>query len=128
VKRTSIEFMIAWLDALRRGDLETLRRALDSDVVWHGLREEWSCCGPDEVVAIFAAEREARPEIDAVEVIGAEEQVILHARGAALASIKDVSLPDGVYNVFTLRDGKVVRIDDHAERAHALAAASLGHG
>jgi ketosteroid isomerase-like protein len=126
VKRTSIEFMIAWLDALRRGDLETLRGALDSDVVWHGLREEWSCRGPDEVVEIFAAEREARPEIDAVEVIGAEEHAILHARGAALASIEGISLPDGVYNVFTLRDGKVVRIDDHAERALALAVASLG--
>ncbi len=37
MKRTNIEFMIGWLDALRRDDLETLRATLEPDVAAAGL-------------------------------------------------------------------------------------------
>ena len=45
MRRTTIEFMIGWLDALRRDDSESLRAMLDRDVVWQGPREEWDCNG-----------------------------------------------------------------------------------
>jgi ketosteroid isomerase-like protein len=60
--------------------------------------------------------------VDALELIGAERHAILHARGAgALAS----ELHDGIYNVFAIEDGRIVRIDDYADRASALRAAGL---
>jgi hypothetical protein len=34
MKRTTIEFMIGWLDALRRDDVATLTATLEPDVVW----------------------------------------------------------------------------------------------
>ena len=50
MKRTTIEFMIGWLDALRRDDVDALRASLAPDVVWQGLRDEWTCHGPDAVI------------------------------------------------------------------------------
>ena len=128
MKRTNIEFMISWLDALRRDDLEALKATLEADILWQGLREEWSCHGADAVVDTFAGERDARAEIDAIELIGAEDHAILHAHGAGLTAIEDLPLPDGIYNLFTIEHGKVSRIDDFAERGKALVAAGLAVG
>jgi hypothetical protein len=128
VKRTNIEFMIGWLDALRRDDLGALRAALEPAIVWQGLREEWACHGADSVVDTFASERDARAEIDAIELIGADGHAILHARGAGMTTVEDLPLPDGIYNLFTIEDGKVTRIEDFAERGKALFAAGLTAG
>ena len=125
MRRTNIEFMIGWLDALRRDDREAMRRSLDDAIVWQGLRDEWSCHGPDAVTETFAAERDARAGLEALEIIGAERHAIVHATGAGVTGVDDVALPDGIYNVFTIDAGRVVRIDDFADRQSALAAAGL---
>ena len=125
MKRTNIEFMIGWLDALRRDDLETLRATLEPDVVWQGLREEWACHSADEVIDTFAGERDAKREIDAIELIGAQHHVILHASGGDVVAVEDIPLPDGIYNVFALHDARITRIDDYADREQAMAAAGL---
>lgn len=125
VKRTNIEFLVGWLDALRRHDLETLRALLDDVVVWQGLREEWACHGPDSVVDMFAGQVGAYGEIEAVELIGGERHAILHARGGELNAVEDVPLPDGIYNLFAIEDGKVTRIDDYADRSAVLSAAGV---
>jgi hypothetical protein len=125
MKRTTIELMIGWLDALRRDDVEALKATLAPDVVWQGLRDEWACHGPDAVIDTFAGEREAKEEIGAVELLGADDHVILHASGGDIVAIEDVPLPDGIYNVFTLDAGTITRIDDYSDRNDALAAAGL---
>ena len=125
MKRTTIEFMIGWLDALRRDDQRALRATLAPDVIWQGMRDEWICHGPDAVLDVFAGEREERQEIGAVELIGAESHVILHASGGDIVAVEDVPLPDGIYNVFTLDAGTITRIDDYADRDAALAAAGV---
>jgi hypothetical protein len=125
VKRANIEFLVGWLDALRRHDLEALRALLDDAIVWQGLREEWACHGPDSVLDMFAGQLGAYGEIEAVELIGGERHAILHARGGELAEVGDVPLPDGVYNLFAIEDGKVTRIDDYADRSAALSAAGV---
>ena len=126
MKRTTIEHMIGWLDALRRDDADALKAMLAPDVVWQGLRDEWVCHGADAVIDTFAGEREARQEIGAIELIGADDHVILHASGGDIVAIGDVSLPDGIYNVFALDDaGTITRIDDYTDRESALAAAGL---
>ena len=73
-------------------------------------------------------ERDARAELDAIELIGAEDHAILHAHGAGLTAVDDLPLPDGIYNLFTIEDGKVTRIDDFAEHGKALIAAGLAAG
>ena len=125
MKRTTIEFMIGWLDALRRDDVDALKSTLAPDVIWQGLRDEWACHGPDAVIDTFAGEREAKQEIGALELIGADDYVILHASGGDIVAIEDVTLPDGIYNVFTIDAGTISRIDDYAVRREALTAAGL---
>ena len=125
MKRTTIEFMVGWLDALRREDVDALKVTLAPDVVWHGLREEWACHGADSVIDTFLGERDAKQEIAALELIGADGHVILHASGGDIVAIDDFPLPDGIYNVFTLDAGTITRIDDYADRHGALTAAGL---
>jgi ketosteroid isomerase-like protein len=123
MKRDNIEFMVGWLDALRRDDRKALLATLDPDLVWHGLREEWDCHGAQEVLDTFTGTRDESRELDSLELIGAEHHAILHALGGGgFAS----ELEDGIYNVFAIADGRITRIDDYAERAKALAVAELG--
>ena len=77
------------------------------------------------MIDTFLGEREAKREIGALELIGGDDHVILHASGGGIVAIEDVPLPDGIYNVFTLDAGTITRIDDYANRHEALAAAGL---
>jgi hypothetical protein len=122
MKRDNIEFLIGWLDALRRDDRDALRATLDPGIVWQGLKEEWVCHGTDEVVDVFTRQRDAAREVAALELIGAEHHAILHAVGAG---VLEIELDDGIYNVFAISDGRVTRIDDFADRADAMAAVGL---
>jgi ketosteroid isomerase-like protein len=124
-KRHNLELIMAWLDALRRHDLPTLRAGLDPNVVWKGLREELSCQGPDAVIAGFVSARDEHHDIDALELVPAPDHVILAARSADLREIAGIPLAGEIYNVFTIVDDKITRIEDHADRDGALRAAGL---
>jgi hypothetical protein len=125
MKRDNIEFLIGWLDALRRDDREALRAGLDANALWQGLRDEWGCHNADEIVDEFAAGRDRYQEIGALELIGAERHAILHAYGGDVQAVEDIPLPDGIYNLFAIEGGRISRIDDFADRRSALAAARL---
>ena len=122
MKRDNIEFLIGWLDALRRDDRDQLTATLTPAIVWQGIKDGWICHGPAEVVEVFTTQRDAAREVDALELIGAEHHAILHARGGG---VLELELPDGIYNVFAIEVGTITRIDDFAERADAYAAAGL---
>src|SRR6266536_2455308 len=104
--------MIDFLGALRRGDFEAAAALLDPDVSWQGLREEWVCHG-----------REQRREIDALEFTRGGEQVVLGARGPNIGPEEEPLRQ--IFNVFTLRDGRIARIDDYRGRREALTAAGV---
>jgi ketosteroid isomerase-like protein len=63
--------------------------------------------------------------VTAEEFIGAGERVLVtaHHRGRGLGS--GIEVDARFYLLYTLRDGKVVRQDEYAERAEALEAAGL---
>ena len=122
MKRDNIEFLIGWLDALRRDDRAHLAATLSPAIVWQGIKEKWVCHGPAEVLEVFTRQRDAAREVDALELIGAEHHAILHARGGG---VLELELPDGIYNVFAIDVGAITRIDDFAERADAYTAAGL---
>jgi hypothetical protein len=125
LKRDNIEFLIGWLDALRRDDRTAMRAALAAAAVWQGLRDEWRCNSGDEITETFAERRDHYGEVAIVELIGAERHAILHAHGGDVRAVEDVPLPDGIYNVFAIEGGRITRIDDFAERAAAFTAADL---
>jgi ketosteroid isomerase-like protein len=116
--------MIDFLGALRRGDFEAATGLLAPDVSWQGLRPEWVCHGREEVIDTFRWGLERRREIDALEFTRGGEHVVLGARGPNIGPEEE---PLGqIFNVFTLRDGRIVRIEDYRVRGEALTAAGVG--
>jgi uncharacterized protein len=82
---------------------------------WHAMRddiERWASVWENLTVTIE-------------EIIDAGEQVVLvaHHRGRGRGS--GVEVDTRFYEVYTLRDGKVVRVDEFSERGNALQAAGL---
>ena len=124
MKRHNIEFLWGWFDALRRRDMESMAAALAPDVIWHGVRPDLVCHGPDEVITAFVTAYDANQEIDSLEVIGGEDRIVLGARGPDLAT-DQVETRGEIYNVFTIEAGKIRRIEDYLERGAALAAAGI---
>jgi hypothetical protein len=84
-----------------------------------------ACHGPQEVIATFVSGYDANQEIDSLELIGADQRIVLGVRGPDLGEIDDVPIGGELYNVFTIRNDKITRIDDYLQRDQALAAAGL---
>jgi len=117
--------MIDFFGALRRGDFDAAAGLLDPDIAWQGLREEWVCHGREEVLETFRMGLEQRREIDGLEFTRAGDQVVMGARGPSITEVAGEPLEGQIFNRFTLRDGRIVRIDDYRRRAEALAAAGV---
>jgi hypothetical protein len=68
---------------------------------------------------------ERRREIDALEFARGGEQVVLGTRGPSIDAVEDEPLEGQIFNLFTLRHGRIVRIDDYRRRREALTAAGV---
>jgi hypothetical protein len=68
---------------------------------------------------------ERRREIDALEFTRAEERVVFGAREPSITAVEDEPLGSQIFNVFTLREGRIARIDDYRGRREALTAAGV---
>jgi len=112
-----------WLEALWRRDIEAVEACLDPCVVWQGLREGLVCQGREEVLQTLRSQLRRGHGIEAVELIAAGDHVIVGVCSAALQEIAGVQLGGRIFSVFTLCDGKIVRIRDYARREQALTAA-----
>ena len=113
-----------WLDAMRRGDLDAMRERLSPDVVHQGLKPDWVCRGRDQVLEQAGARVGNPPTVDALELIAADEHVIMSVRGPGVGvPLDDHSPPRGqACVVFTLRDGRITFMQDYLQRADALSA------
>jgi ketosteroid isomerase-like protein len=120
--------MIDFFGALRRGDFDAAAGRLQPDVTWQGLRKEWVCHGREPVLDTFRWGLRERREIDALEFTRAGERVVVGARGPSINEVGDEALEGQIFNVFTLRDGRIARIDDYRLRDEALAAAGVADG
>jgi limonene-1,2-epoxide hydrolase len=125
VKRHNIELLIAWLDALRRRDLQALTERLDPRITWRGIRPDLVCHGREEVIETFVAQRDQHYEVDALELIGAADHAILHARLAEPQQIAGIAVQGGMYNVFRIEGSTIASIEDYLDRDDALRAAGL---
>jgi len=117
--------MIDFFGALRGGKIDAAAALLDTDVVWQGLREDWACHGRQEVLDTFRWGIEQRREVDALEFIRGGDQVVFGARGPSMTEVGGEPLGGQIFNVFTLRQGRIVRIDDYRSRTEALTAAGV---
>jgi len=117
--------LLDYLGAIRNGDHEALRAVLDPEVTWQGLYEEWVCQGPEQVIEMLQEELERRRDVAALEFIRAGDRVVMGVRGPAMDEVGGEPLGGQIFNVFTLRNGRIVRIEDHRLQAEALGSAGV---
>jgi ketosteroid isomerase-like protein len=118
------ELVRSSFDAFLRGDWDALSRVMDPGVEW--LWHEpggWDCHGRKKVLArLFERQREGVVTgLDAV--VAVDERVFVEVSGPRL---EQQGLPGGqACMVVTVRDGRIVLMQDYPDRAAALAGAGL---
>ena len=115
----------AW-GAYSRGDYDRVAGFHDPHIVVVTL-EDGAVYGNDDVLANYERWDEAWEEAETTleEVIEQGDRVFLTARFHARGRASGVEIDTRLYEVYTVRDGKVLRIDEYADRAEALEAAGL---
>ena len=125
--QSNIEIIFAdWLDAMRRGDLETMAGRLAPDVVHQGVRPELICRNREQVIDMVGRRAGRVPPVEAIELIAAGDHVVMTVRGAGIGPPVDDDEDEArgqATVVYTLADGKIVRMHDYLHRAEALEAA-----
>ena len=115
----------AW-DAYSRGDYDRVEEFHDPHIVVVTL-EDGVVYGNTDVLANYERWNEAwmGAETTLDEVIGHGDRVFLAARFQARGRASGVEVDTRLFEVYTLRDGKVRRIDEYEHRAEALEPAGL---
>ena len=113
----------AW-DAYSRGDYDRIAGFHDPHIVVVTL-EEGALFGNNAVLANYERWNEAweGAETTLEEVIGHGDRVFVAARFHARGRASGVEVETRLYELYTVRDGKVLRIDEYATRQEALEAA-----
>ena len=115
--------LVGWLDALRRHDLDALERRMAPDVFWQGIREDLVCEDREQALAMLREQQREEHGVEALELVATEEKVVLGVRSDQLREVGGVPLEGQIFQVFSLRDGVIVRVDEYERRGDALVAA-----
>jgi hypothetical protein len=122
VRNDNLEVILfGWIDGVRRRDPATIEPHLHPDVVWQGVRSDFVCRDRAEVLALVRR-RGGPPDVAGLELIAEGSRVMLGVRSPDLNDVGGVPLEQAVFQVFTLADGLIVRMDAHRTREEALAA------
>jgi ketosteroid isomerase-like protein len=120
------------IDASGRGDLDALMATLDPAVEWTPVESDPGYAvhrGHDEVRAWLVEWSEAFPDMrwEAERILDAGgESVVALVRMAGRGAASGLDLETPAYGVvFTIRSGKVVRIEEYADRHRALEVVGL---
>jgi ketosteroid isomerase-like protein len=115
----------AW-DAYSGGDYDRIAGFHDPHIVVVTL-EDGAVYGNNAVLANYQRWDEAweGAETTLEEVIWHGDRVFVAARFHARGRASGVEVESRLYDVYTVRDGKVLRIDEYATRDEALEAAGL---
>ena len=115
----------AW-DAYTRGDYDRVGGFHDPNIVVVTL-EDGVIYGNADALANYERWNEAWEGAESTleEVRGHGDRVFLAGRFQARGRASGVEVDARVYEVYMLRDGKILRIDEYEHRAEALEAAGL---
>jgi ketosteroid isomerase-like protein len=123
MSQENVEIVRRFLD----GDVEEALMYADPDIVWNPI-EELSTQGHGAVRASLAR---WKAEWDDYEVlpegfVDAGDQVVATVRLRGRGRGSGVEIDARFYDLYTLREGKIVRMDQFTERSQALQAVELG--
>ncbi len=123
--RASIETVIAWLDAMRRKDLDGALGYFAPDAVWEGLVAGVDCSNRDDVREMLRESIDEDIDVVGLEIVAGGNRVVLGVHSPHLEELAGVKLGGQLFNAFTIEEGRIVRVHDYASRAEAHEAAEL---
>jgi ketosteroid isomerase-like protein len=127
VSEQAIEVVRGALDAFARGDAEAFLSRLDPEIEWHptpGSPFSGVYRGVDQVAELFESWRHAWHDVE----LELEDPVEAHDNVVATSHFHGISAGTGEEvdfrrtGLLAVRDGRIVRVVDYAERAAALTA------
>ena len=126
MSQEDVEIVRTAIEAWGAGDMDSFCASLDPDMVWNPV-EEVASQGHAAVLATLARWRGEWDEYEqtAEEFVDMGERVVatVHFQGRGRGS--GIEIDQRFYEIYTVRHGKVVRMDEYTTRAEALEAAGL---
>jgi ketosteroid isomerase-like protein len=132
VSQESIEVVLRGYRAFLGGDLETIADLLDPEIEWVGLEPgAWPGIDHGDVLQVLAQRLEEGYRVELERCVGAGDRVVVSARFAGVEPDPNDERPlqsrrnytVGRYSaVVTIRDGRVIRVEDFPHLAAALEA------
>ena len=137
MRANAIEAVVGWMDAMRRGDLDAAAQWFHPEVTWTGVPSGAVCRNRHEVLDMLRDSltpcpddpRSYEPEeglrgAEAVELIAPSAgTVVLGAKVPGLTEVGGENLEGQHFNVFRVREGRIVAVADYSLRDDALQAA-----
>ena len=126
MSQENVEVVRRLWDAFARGDLDGVFALSDPHVVMVTL-EERPLYGRDAVRENHERWIETWEDADATveEAVGIRDHVFLVGRISGRGRASGVEVEARMYDAYTLRNGKILRVDEFRTRAEALEAAGL---
>ena len=135
MSQENIDLVLSGYQAFLAGDFETIAELLDDDVEWRGMDAEIHDATDRELVLAVLAERlEDLPRVVLERCVAAGDQVVVYFRASEVQTDPTDDRPlqtrrsytIGRYaGVVTIRDGRVVQIQDYPHVHAALEAVGL---
>lgn len=115
----SMETVFDHFHARRRHDLGAIVAGLDPEVIHQGVMPELVCNGREAVVhRVSASFDNGESDIERLELHAAGDRVVV---GIAGPRFREIPFLDGeIFMVFTVREGRILRIDDYRTREEAF--------
>jgi hypothetical protein len=122
--QASLEVVFDHLIARRSHDLGRVESLLDPNVVHQGVLPELVCNNRKEVLEnVRRGFAHDGLGVDRLEMIDAGNHVVVGLAGPRFRDVPWAPLDGQIYVVYTLRDSRIVRMDDYLTRAEAMTAA-----
>ena len=115
----------AFADYAREG-MQPQRGYLAPEVVWNPA-DEVPQHGEEAVLAYMARWENEWEDLKAIpeELLDAGDRVLVAVHFSGRGRLSGIQVDARIYEVYTLEDGKIVRMDEFTERSAALVAAGL---
>ena len=119
--------VLDWLNAMRDQDRSRLEGLFAEGVRWQGVTPDVACHNRTEVLDMLTFGFRSLEEytVEALELSASDDKVVLGVRNPQRTEIAGVQLDGQLFTVFTLDNGKIIRLHDYAHRDEALREAGL---
>ena len=131
----NVEFVLKGYRAFVDGDFERIAEMLDPEIEWKGLDSDlFPAADREEVLEVLASRFQDGYRLELERCVGVEDQVVVAFRAAGVEKDATDDRPlqtrryftvGRYFAVVTIRDGRVVRVQDHPHLSAALEAVGL---